>query len=48
MAKISGEQEKQQVDDAYDMLLSTESSRYIFRILAMKQFFENPKLYHFV
>jgi len=45
MAKISGEQEKQQVDDAYDMLLSTESSRYIFRILAMKQFFENPKLF---
>jgi len=42
MGKISSELTKQQVEDALDMLLTSESSRYFFRILAMKQFLENP------
>jgi len=42
MGKISTELDKQQVDEGFDLLLSTESSRYLFRILAMKQFLENP------
>jgi len=45
MGRISTELEKQQVNDAFDMLLPTETSRYIFRILAFKRFFENPKAY---
>lgn len=45
MGKISAEQEKQQVTEAYDMYLISESSRYLFRILAMKSFIENPMKY---
>lgn len=43
MGRISGEQEKQQVTDFFDMLLTAETSRYVFRILAIKSFMENPK-----
>jgi hypothetical protein len=42
MGRITSEQNKQLVDDALDMYLTSESSRYLFRILAMKQFLENP------
>ena len=45
MGRISTEKENQQVDDSFDMLLTSESSRYVFRILAMKQFLENPKAF---
>jgi hypothetical protein len=50
MGRISDEQTKQQVEESFDMLLNSESSRYVFRILAMKVFLENPKKYgyHFV
>lgn len=43
--RISETQENQQVGDPFDMLLNSETSRYIFRILAMKQFMENPKIF---
>lgn len=42
MGRISGELEKQNMEDAFDLYLNTESSRYMFRILAMKQLIENP------
>jgi membrane-bound lytic murein transglycosylase D len=45
MGRISEEQSKQQVDESFDMLLNSETSRYVFRILAMKQFLENPKAF---
>jgi hypothetical protein len=45
IGKISEEQDKQQVDEAFDILLSSETSRYVFRVLAMKQFLENPKVF---
>ena len=45
MGRISKEKENQQVEDSFDMLLTSESSRYVFRILAMKQFLENPKAF---
>jgi len=48
MGRISGEKENQQVDNSFDMLLSSESSRYVFRILAMKQFLENPKAFGYI
>jgi len=43
MGRISEEREKQKVDESFDLLLTSETSRYIFRILAVKQFMENPK-----
>jgi len=45
MGRISEEQSNQQVNEAFDMLLSSESSRYIFRLVAMKRFMENPKAF---
>lgn len=42
MGRISAERERQSVEEAYDLHLVTESQRYLFRILAMKQFMENP------
>lgn len=45
MGRISDEQAKQQVSESFDMLLNPETSRYVFRILAMKQFLENPKAF---
>jgi len=45
MGRISTEKENQQVEESFDMLLTSETSRYVFRILAMKQFLENPKAF---
>jgi membrane-bound lytic murein transglycosylase D len=42
---ISKQLEGQSADNYYDLLLNEETSRYIFRILALKQIMENPKLY---
>jgi len=39
---------KQLVDDYYDLLLNKETSRYIFRILAVKEIMSNPDLYGFI
>lgn len=46
-ARISTEQDKQQVQSSFDMLLVSETSRYVFRILAAKSFLENPSAYNF-
>lgn len=43
MGRISQEKENQQVEEAFDMYLNPETSRYLFRLIAMKQFLENPK-----
>jgi membrane-bound lytic murein transglycosylase D len=45
MGRISEEQSKQQVSESFDLLLNSETSRYVFRIMAMKQFLENPKAF---
>ncbi len=37
----------QQVDTYYDLLLGTETKRYVFRILAVKEILEAPKKYGF-
>lgn len=47
MGRISDELEKQQVEASFDLLLTSETSRYIFRIMAMKQFMENPQKFGF-
>ena len=48
MGRITTALSNQQVSSALDLLLVQESSRYLFRILAIKQLFENPYLYGFV
>jgi len=35
--------DNQKVDNYYDLMLNDETSRYVFRILAIKQIFENPE-----
>jgi hypothetical protein len=48
MGKISSALSSQKVNSALDLLLVSESSRYLFRILAIKQLFENPYKYGFI
>jgi len=48
MGRISTEKSQQQVGDFFDMLLTAETSRYVFKILAMKQFMEKPQYYGYV
>ena len=38
---------EQKVSDYYDLLLTDETSRYVFRILALKEIMKNPTLYGF-
>jgi len=46
--RISGELNKQQADDGLDLWLVNETTRYYFRMLAIKQIFEEPAKYGFV
>ncbi len=43
--RISKEVERQKTDDYYNLYLNQETSRYIFRILAMKLIYEDPTNY---
>lgn len=45
MAGVSRQQERQKIEDYYDLLLTEETSRYVFRILALKELMENPTKY---
>ncbi len=47
MAGVSRALDRQKVDSYYDLLLNSETSRYVFRILAIKEIIENPKKYGF-
>ena len=46
-AGIRNQLSKQQVTSYYDLHLNNETSRYVFRILAMKEIMKNPKKYGF-
>ena len=48
MGRISSSMQSQMVDSAFDLLLVSETSRYVFRIMAAKQIFEHPSRYGFV
>ncbi|MDD4515089.1 lytic transglycosylase domain-containing protein [Massilibacteroides sp.] len=48
MGRISGELQKQNADNALDLWLVEETSRYVYRMIAIKQIFENPSKYGFV
>ncbi len=39
--------DNQKVDSYYDLMLNDETSRYVFRALAIKEIFQNPKKYGF-
>lgn len=45
MAGVSKQMDFQKVNSYYDLLLNDETSRYVFRILALKEIMQNPKLY---
>lgn len=45
--RITKELGRQKIGNFYDLYLNAETSRYIFRILAMKLIFENPTEYGF-
>ncbi len=45
---ISNKLESQKVSSYYDLYLTEETSRYLFRIIAMKQIMQNPEKYNFV
>lgn len=47
MNGISKKMEEQQVDNYYDLLLTEETSRYVFRILALKEIMKNSDKYGF-
>jgi len=47
MAGINKQIERQGVSDYYDLLLTEETSRYVFRILALKEIMKNPDKYGF-
>ncbi len=44
---ITRQLERQKAGSYYDLLLSDETSRYVYRIAAMKLIFENPEAYGF-
>jgi hypothetical protein len=44
---LFNEMEKQKVDSYYDLLLNEETSRYVFRVLSIKQIMENQERYGF-
>jgi membrane-bound lytic murein transglycosylase D len=47
MAGIQRAMENQQEDDYYDLFLNEETSRYVFRIVAIKEIITNPTKYGF-
>ncbi len=47
-ARISNELSSQQTSDALDLWLVEETTRYYYRLLAIKQIFEHPRRYGFV
>ena len=46
--RISQRLKEQQVTNYFDLLLNEETSRYVFRILALKEIISNPTKYGFV
>lgn len=48
MAGVGRQVDFQKVSSYYDLLLTDETARYVFRILALKEIIKNPALYGFV
>ena len=47
MAGVAREMKEQNVSNYYDLYLNDETSRYVFRLLAIKEIFEQPEKYGF-
>ncbi|OYU82015.1 MAG: murein transglycosylase [Flavobacterium sp. BFFFF1] len=47
MTGVNKQIELQKVSNYYDLLLNDETSRYVFRILALKEIMKNPEMYGF-
>jgi membrane-bound lytic murein transglycosylase D len=47
MSGVQKAMENQRVDNYFDLYLNDETSRYVFRIVAIKEIIENPKKYGF-
>ena len=47
MTGVTNQIQTQKVSNYYDLLLNDETSRYVFRILALKEIMKNPVLYGF-
>lgn len=48
MAGVSRQLDLQMVDNYYDLFIAEETSRYVFRILALKEIMQNAEKYGFV
>ncbi len=48
MRGIDRQLERQKADDYYDLLLVSETSRYVFRIAALKLILQNPEKYNLI
>ncbi len=47
MGTINNQMKRQKADNYYDLLLVSETARYVFRLLAIKEIFSNPGKYGF-
>lgn len=47
MERINSSLEQQKANNYYDLYLNEETSRYVFRIIALKEVFSNPEKYGF-
>jgi membrane-bound lytic murein transglycosylase D len=47
MAGVRKQMTRQKTDNYYDLLLTTETARYVYRIVAIKLILENPERYNF-
>jgi len=45
---LNNQVKNQGTNNFYDLWLNTETGRYVFRVIAMKLIFENPKTYGFI
>ena len=48
MGGVQTQMETQKVNNYYDLLLTEETSRYVFRILAIKEITSRPKVYGYI
>lgn len=47
MTGVQREIDRQKEEDYYDLLITSETARYVYRIVALKLILENPEKYHF-
>jgi membrane-bound lytic murein transglycosylase D len=48
MGGMQAAMDKQKVDNYYDLLLTEETARYIYRLLSMKEIISRPKVYGYI